>query len=352
MAGITIVPFGETEKGEQTALYTIVNAKGASATICSYGGAIVSLKVPDREGKLTDVVLGYDQLKDYEQGKSYFGALVGRCGNRIAGGKVTIAGKQYQLALNNGSNHLHGGPCGFYRKVWEVHPEGNTLKLHLFSPDLDEQYPGNLDVNVYYTFDDENRLSITYHAVSDQDTICHLTNHVYFNLSGHDSQDLMEQKMQIHGNEFLPVDETQIPTGELRSVTGTPFDFRVPKPIGQGIGADDEQLAIGEGYDHNYVLNHQKSETIWEAAAAYSERSGISLVCRTDQPGMQFYTGNHLGPQTGKGGVSYGFRQGFCLETQAFPDAVHHENFPGIWLKSGEEYCHRTIYEFGVGEPF
>ncbi|MGI6010286.1 MAG: aldose epimerase family protein [Ruminococcus sp.] len=352
MAGITIVPFGRTEKGEQTALYKMVNSSGASVTICSYGGSIVSLMVPDREGRLTDVVLGYDHLPEYEQGKAFFGALIGRCGNRIAGGRAEIAGKEYQLAKNNGPNHLHGGPGGFNKKVWDVHSEGNVLHLHLTSPDMEEQYPGNMEVDVEYVFDDENRLSITYHAVSDKDTLCNLTNHVYFNLSGHDSGSVLNQRVQIHANGYLPVDETLIPTGEIRPVTGTSFDFRIPKAIGRDIEKADEQLERGEGYDHNYVLNHQKSEKIWEAAAVYSDDTGIALICRTTQPGMQFYTGNHVLPQKGKKGASYESRQGFCLETQAFPDAVHHENFPSVLLKAGEEYIQKTIYEFRVGEPF
>ncbi|MGI6006830.1 MAG: aldose epimerase family protein [Ruminococcus sp.] len=353
MAGITVVPFGRTENGEETALYKIVNESGAGMTVCSYGGSIVALEVPDREGNLKDVVLGYDHLQEYERGKAFFGALIGRCGNRIAGGRMEIDGQSYQLAVNSGSNHLHGGVKGFDKKVWDVHVErNNALHLHLTSPDLDEQYPGKMEVDVRYTFDDENRLVITYHAVSDRDTLCNLTNHVYFNLAGHDSGTVEDQIIQIHGNSFLPVDENLIPTGEIRSVTGTPFDFRMPKPIGRDIGSEDEQIKRGEGYDHNYVLNHQRSEKIWDAAAAYSKETGISLICKTTQPGMQFYTGNHVLPQQGKRGASYRSRQGFCMETQAFPDAVHHENFPSVLLKAGEVYEHKTVYEFGTEEPF
>ncbi len=352
MSGISIIPFGETEKGEKTALYKITNRSGASVTVCSFGGSIVSLKVPDREGRMTDVVLGYDHLTEYEQGKAFFGALIGRCANRIAQGRIKIGGKEYQLARNNGPNHLHGGPGGFARRVWEVQAEDGSLHLHLTSADMEEQYPGKLDVDVEYAFDDENRLSITYRAVSDRDTLCNLTNHVYFNLAGHDSGSVMNQRVQIHANDYLPVDETLIPTGEICPVTGTPFDFRVPKAIGRDIEAKDDQLERGAGYDHNYVLNHQKSEKMWDAASAYSDETGIGLRCRTTQPGVQFYTGNHVLAQKGKNGADYAGRQGFCLETQAFPDAVNHSNFPDILLKANEVYDQETVYEFCVGEPF
>ena len=351
MAKITVIPYEKAANGEMIGLYRIENKTGASVTIGSLGGTIMSVVVPDRDGNMTDVVLGYRHISGYQQATTFMGALIGRCGNRIADGKIVVDGKEYQLAQNNlGTNHLHGGTCGFDKQIWEVQVEGDALKLHLTSPDLEENYPGNLEVDVTYTFDDENCLTITYDAVSDRDTVCNLTNHVYFNLAGHDSGSVEDQFVKLYADAYLPVNEKLIPTGELRPVAGTPFDFREAKRIGQDISREDEQLKLGGGYDHNFVLNQPEGETMWDVAEAYSEKTGISLRCRTTQPGVQFYTGNNIKPGQPpmKDGADYRKRHGFCLETQNFPDAIHHENFPDAILRAGETYHHVTTYQFGL----
>lgn len=351
MATITVIPYGTTANGEDISLYKIENKQGASVTICSYGGTITSVIVPDRDGTMTDVVLGYENLEAYQHAATFMGALIGRCGNRIAEGKIVVAGKEYQLARNNlGTNHLHGGKIGFDKRVWDVQVEEDGLKLHLTSPDLEENYPGTLQVDVTYTFDDDNRLAITYDAVSDKDTLCNLTNHVYFNLAGHNGGSVEEQYIKLYADAYLPVSDRLIPTGEFRPVAGTPFDFRKMKKIGQDIAADDEQLKLGGGYDHNFVLNMPESARMWDVADAYCDKTGISLKCRTTQPGVQFYTGNNIKPGQPpmKDGADYQKRHGFCLETQNFPDAIHHENFPDAILKANERYHHVTTYQFGV----
>lgn len=352
---LTVVSYEQSQNGEVTFLYKIENKHGASVTISSYGGVITSLIVPDKDGNMTDVVLGYHNLEAQKQCTTFMGALIGRSGNRIAEGKVTIDGIEYQLAQNNlGTNHLHGGKCGFDKRIWNASMDGDALKLHLTSPDGDENYPGTLEVDVTYTFDDDNCLTITYDAVSDKDTLCNLTNHVYFNLSGHDSGSVEDQYVKLYADAYLPVSEKLIPTGELRPVEGTPFDFRNAKTIGQDILQEDEQLMLGGGYDHNFVLNILEGEAMWDVADAYSDKTDISLKCRTTQPGVQFYTGNNIKPGQPpmKDNADYQKRHGFCLETQNFPDAIHHEHFPDAILKAGKQYHHVTTYQFGVGKPF
>lgn len=347
MARITCRNFEDTNNGIPTVLYTITNENGAAVTICSMGGIVTSLKVPDRQGKLRDVVLGYDHIKDYEGSGKYFGALIGRFANRIARGRFELNGKNYQLEVNNGMNHLHGGGVGFDRKVWDCKVLEDGLHLMLGSPDMEEHYPGNLKVEVVYQLDEENGLTIRYRAVCDQDTVINLTNHMYFNMEGHDGGSVTEQMMRIHASDFTPTDEGSIPTGEIRPVEGTVFDFREFKKIGEGIDDKGDQVQFAGGFDHNYIID-RKEEGMAMAAEAYGEDSGILMRCETTQKGIQFYTGNYIEEVMGKGGVKYQKRGGFCLETQNFPDAVNHMNFPDAVLKAGEVYEEVTRYGFGI----
>lgn len=340
MSGITSKHFGITKNGEEATLYTITNSNQMSVSITDFGGTVTAVKVPDRKGIMTDVVLGYDKLSDYEENDGYFGALVGRYANRIAKGTFRLNGEVYRLAQNNGENHLHGGNIGFSNRIWQAQASGQTLKLTLFSPHMEEGYPGNLQVSVIYSLDDQNCLSISYEAESDQDTVCNLTNHSYFNLKGHQGGLIEDHQLKIYASAYLPVDDGLIPTGEYQKVENTPFDFREFKEI----GADIEKAG---GYDHNYVLDKGESR-LRAAAKAYCPDSGIIMNCLTTQPGIQFYTGNFISPRTGKAAASYEARQGFCLETQAFPDAVNQPAFPSAVLKAGETYQETTIFEFEI----
>ncbi len=304
--------------GQNVELYTLTNRNGVEAQISTYGGAVVSLKVPDRNGKFDDVVLGYDSLDGYLKGTSFFGALVGRYGNRIAGGRFKLNGIEYKLATNNGANHLHGGIKGFDKVVWKAKPlktaNGIALKLGYLSRDGEEGYPGNLSVAVTYTLTNQNELQIDYSAATDKDTVVNLTHHSYFNLAGQ----------------------------------GTPFDFTRPKAIGADIGQSDEQLKIGNGYDHNWALNG-KSGTLRQAAKVFEPTTGRVMEVWTIEPGMQFYTGNFLdGSQIGKGGKAYQFRYGFCLETQHYPDSPNKPDFPSTVLRKSGKYRTTTIYKFST----
>lgn len=339
--------YGLTKDGREAKTYTITNKAGAYVTISDFGGIITKLLVPDKEGNLRDVVLGYESASDYENGGGYLGALIGRCGNRIGKGLFAIDGKEYQLATNDGANHLHGGNVGFDKYIWQVEEVNQGLMLSIESPDGDEAYPGNMKVTVTYTFDDDNCLTIDYKAISDKDTICNLTNHAYFNLDGHDGGSIEEHVLKLHASAFIPTDDGNIPTGEINDVAETPFDFMMGKAIGQDIGKNCEQLQFGAGYDHNYVLDKAVGK-MGIVADIHSDKSGIRMVCETTQPGVQFYTGNHLGGNVGKDGVIYGKRQGFCLETQNFPDAINHDNFPNAILKAGETYKEVTKYRFDI----
>ena len=338
-----------TNDGRAAKTYTITNAQGASVTISDFGGIITQLLVPDKDGELRDVVLGYDGASDYENGGGYLGALIGRYGNRIAKGKFTLNGKDYQLATNDGDNHLHGGDIGFDKCFWQVSEIPQGLKLSLESPDGDEQYPGNLKMEVSYVFDDDNCLTIDYRAVSDQDTICNLTNHAYFNLDGHDGGSVEDHVLKLYASAFTPTNEGSIPTGEISDVAETPFDFRVAKVIGRDIEVDCEQLKWAGGFDHNFVLDKASGE-MGKVADVHSTKSGIRMITESTQPGVQFYTGNYLDGNVGKGGVVYQKRGGFCLETQNFPDAINHDNFPSAILKAGETYKELTKYRFDIWE--
>lgn len=345
--------FGKAESGEEVELYTLANSKGMEAAITTYGARVVSLKVPDRSGKAADVVLGFDALDGYQQRNPYFGAIVGRYGNRIAKGHFTLNGVEYTLARNNGENHLHGGLVGFDKVVWKAREVsasgGQGLELSYRSKDGEEGYPGNLSVTVTYTLTDASELRIDYAATTDKDTVLNLTNHSYFNLAGAGDGDVLGHQVTINADRYTPVDAGLIPTGELRSVEGTPFDFRQPHAIGERINGDDEQLKVGKGYDHNFAINGEAG-TLRPAARVVEPRSGRVMDVLTTQPGMQFYTGNYLdGTLKGKGGKTYGQRYGFCMETQHFPDSPNQPSFPAVVLKPGEQYRTTTVYRFSTG---
>lgn len=340
-------PFGQTAEGEKVDLYTLTNPNGMEAAISTYGGIVVSLKTPDRSGKLGDVVLGFDDLKGYLGASPYFGALVGRYGNRIAKGKFSLDGVEYTLAKNNGENSLHGGLRGFDKRVWtakEVSPE--SLELSYFSKDGEEGYPGNLSATVTYTLTDNNELKIDYSATTDKDTVLNLTNHSYFNLAGEGEGDILGEMVMINADRFTPTDSGLIPTGELRSVEGTPFDFRKPHAIGERINSTDEQIVMAKGYDQNFVLN-RTGNGLELAARVTDPKTGRVMEVLTTQPGLQFYSSNFLdGTIHGKGGKVYGPRAAFCMETQHFPDSPNHPSFPSTELKPGERYQTTTMYRF------
>ncbi len=343
-------PFGQIADGTPVELYTLTNDHGLEVSIINYGGIIVSLKSPDRAGKVGEVTLGFDSLEGYLEKSPYFGCIVGRFANRIARGRFTLEGVEYTLAQNNGPNSLHGGLQGFDKVVWEAEPFENEagvgLTLKYLSPDGEEGYPGNLSVTVIYTLTNDNELKIDYTAATDQPTVLNLTNHTYFNLAG--GGDILGHKLMLNADKFTPIDETLIPTGELRPVEGTPLDFRQATPIGARIEQADEQLRLAGGYDHNFVLDNLAGELIL-AARVVEPTSDRVLEVYTTEPGIQFYSGNFLdGTITGKGGRVYHKRTGFCLETQHYPDSPNQPDFPSTVLKHGEEYQQMTIFKFGV----
>jgi aldose 1-epimerase len=348
--------FGSTSEGRAIQSYRLSNQQGAEAVVINYGAALVSLKVPDRQGKMADVVLGYDDLKGYEQDKPFLGATIGRYGNRIAGGEFTLGGTLFHLQKNNGPNTLHGGARGFNKRVWTVADrstaQAQVLELTYTSQDGEEGFPGRLDATVTYTLPaDANELRIDYSAKTDKETVVNLTNHSYFNLSGDPAQQIVTHELELEASRFTPVNAVLIPTGELRSVDGTPFDFRKPTPIGARIGAADEQLKFGRGYDHNWVLDRTPGAGPQLAARVFEAKSGRVLEVLTTEPGVQFYSGNFLdGTAQGKGGQAYTHRTGLCLETQHFPDSPNHTNFPTTVLKPGQAYHSETIFRFSVSE--
>jgi aldose 1-epimerase len=337
---ITEAPFGQTLDGTPVDIYTLRNANGVEAHICTYGGILVSFKGPDRNGKMGDVVLGYDSIDGYLTNSPYFGALIGRYGNRIAKGKFSLDGVNYTLATNNYPNALHGGLKGFDKVVWHARVEGPSLILTYLSKDGEEGYPGNLEVSAIYTLLADNGLELQYVATTDKDTVLNLTQHSYFNLAG--GGDILKHEVFIDADRFTPVDETLIPTGELKPVEGTPLDFRTPTAIGARIGNDDEQLKFGKGYDHNFVLNHPMGH-LDVIARVRDPGTGRVLEVLSTEPGLQFYSGNFLdGSNIGKNGQVYQFRNAFAMEPQHFPDSPNHPAFPTVELKPGEVY-HNTI---------
>ncbi len=337
--------FGTLPNGQAVEQFTLT-AGGLACDILSYGGALRSLRVPGRGGQTVDVLLGFDSLETYLAQDKYMGALVGRCANRIGGAAFELNGVRYPLAANDGPNHLHGGLSGFDKRMWTAAEAGDDfLTLTLDSPDGDEGYPGRLSVQVSYRLEAEG-LTIAYRASADRDTLCNLTNHAYFNLSGHGSGPVSEQSVQIFAERYTPAGPGSIPTGELASVAGTPMDLRQPTPIGAHWDDAFPQLRMAGGYDHNWVLEGQPG-VLRPAARAFSPETGVALEVWTTLPGVQFYTGNGLdGCPAGKGGAPYARRWGFCLETQLFPDSPHHPDFPSALLRAGELWEHTTVYRF------
>ena len=343
--------FGKTQDGQSADLYVLTNSHGMEAAITNFGATLVSLKVPDKSGKSGDVVLGYDNLSAYQDGKAFFGATVGRYGNRIAHATFKLDGVTYTLPKNDGDNHLHGV---FNKVLWTAKDvstaAGQALELTYLSKDGEEGYPGNLSVKVVFTVPaGENALKIDYTATTDKDTVLNLTHHSYFNLSGQGNGDILQQQLTMHASKFTPVDATLIPTGELRPVSKTPFDFSKATAIGARIDQDDEQLKFGKGYDHNWVLDRKAAAGLELAAEVYDPQSGRVMTVSTTEPGLQFYTGNFLdGTIKGKDGKTYAHRGALCLETQHYPDSPNHPDFPTTELKPGQRYHTTTIYKFST----
>ena len=342
--------FQSVVNGDSTNLYVLTNANGVEVTLTNYGGRIVSVMVPDRDGNMKDVVLGFDKVADYINVDNNFGATIGRYGNRIANGKITVEGVEYQLPLNNFGHTLHGGPEGFDKKVFKAEQINNqTVVFSYLSKDGEANFPGNLDVKVTMTLTDDNAIDLQYEATTDKETVVNLTNHSYFNLSGDANNTILNDSLTIHADAFTPVDETFMTTGEIAPVEGTPMDFRTPTTIGERINNYDyAQLKNGDGYDHNWVLN-TKGDVTQVAATVYSPATGIVLDVYTDEPGVQVYTGNFLdGTVTGKNGAVYAKRNAICLETQKYPDSPNKADWPSPYLKPGEKYTSRCIYKFSV----
>lgn len=342
--------YGSLPDGRTAFLYTLKNKNGMEVTVTNYGGIVVSLMAPDSHGTMKDVVLGFDSLSSYLVNDPYFGALIGRYGNRIGKGRFTLNGTEYNLATNNGANHLHGGIVGFDKVLWEVSElegeTGKSLVLRYVSNDGEEGYPGTLSVRVVYALSDSNELKIDYEAKTDKPTVVNLTHHSYFNLAGAGNGTILGHELQILADTFTPVDKGLIPTGELRAVKGTPMDFTMPTTIGDRIDASDEQIRRAGGYDHNWVLG-KPAGTFGLAARVADNTSGRVMEVWTTEPGLQFYSGNFLdGSDMGKGGISYEYRYGFCLETQHFPDSPNKPSFPTTVLKPGETYNSSTVYRF------
>ena len=351
-AAVRSEAFGKTADGQPVELYTLTNMNGIEVRAITYGGIITSLKVPDRSGRVDDVVLGFDTLEGYIRDHPYFGAIVGRYANRIAKGRFTLEGRTYTLATNNGPNHLHGGKKGFDKAVWNAAPVPgqSAVAFTRLSPDGEEGYPGNLTVRVTYTLTDKHELAVDYHATTDKATPVNLSHHSYFNLAGDGAGDILRHELTINADRYTPVDAALIPTGAIAPVQGTPFDFRKPTVIGARIDQPNEQLKHGKGYDHNWVLTGRGAR-LQPAARLSDPASGRTLDIATTEPGMQFYSGNFLdGTLTGKAGHVYTQRAGLCLETQHFPDSPNQPKFPSTILKPGEEYRSKTVFTFGVAK--
>jgi len=339
-------------RGETVGLFTLGNANGIEFKVMEYGAAIVSLRTPDRAGTLANVVLGFESLEPYLTGVSYFGATVGRFANRIADGRFTLDGTTHRLPANNGPNSLHGGAQGFDKRVWKgeilEEPHGAAVRLTYVSPDGDQGYPGELTAHVSYRLGDDDTLRIDFDATTTASTPVNLANHAYFNLTGNPARTIADHTLVLHADRFTPVDATLIPTGELRAVAGTPFDFRTAEAIGRRIGAVDEQLRLGRGYDHNWVLNKAHPGELSLAAVLTDPESGRVLEVRTTQPGIQFYSGNFLDGMPAGQGSTYGYRTGLCLETQHFPDSPNQPAFPSTILRPGQRYSETTVLAFRV----
>ena len=349
--GVTRAPFGMTREQVPVEAYTLTNVNGLEMRVITYGGIITSLRVPDRSGRFDDIVLGFDTIDGYLEATRYFGALIGRYGNRIASGQFTLEGRTITLATNNGPNHLHGGVKGFDKVLWNALPaesgEGVGLTLTRRSPDGEEGYPGTLQVSVRYLLTDRNELAIDYRATTDKPTPVNLTQHSYFNLAA-DDRDILGHQLMLNASRYTPVDATLIPTGELARVDGTPFDFRKPTAIGDRIDADHGQLKNGNGYDHNWVID-RTGPALERAALVVEPGTGRTVEVATTEPGVQFYSGNVLdGTAKGKEGRVYTHRTGFCLETQHYPDSPNHPSFPSTILHPGQTYASKTVFTFAI----
>ena len=342
---ITKSEFGYTARNEPVSLYRMENSSGASVTVSDYGCRLISIFVPDKKGELIDVCLGLRDMEQYLMDDASMGVVAGRCANRIAKGQFTLNGTSYQLAVNNGPNHLHGGPTGFGQRVWNTKIVDDKVVFSRLSPDGEEGYPGNLNVSVTYGWSEDNELSIVYEASSDADTLFSVTSHGYYNLNGQGIDTVLDHELRIDADSMTEVDETQIPTGNILPVEGTPFDFREFKTIGQDIKAANAQLAITDTYDHNLVVN---GTGLREAAVLQSKKSGIRMTCFTDQPGLQLYVPCYALHQKGKNDIDYPAFSSVCLETQHFPDSINHPDFPSVVLKAGEHYRSKTLYHFCV----
>ena len=340
--------FGMTSKGEEARLFTIQNGKGMEIKVSDYGAALVQVRVPDKEGRLLDVVLGYDEVQGYEAGNAFFGATIGRVANRIGNGEFQLGGRTYELTRNDGQNTLHGGRDFYNKRIWKTGKTGEDhVEFLLDSPSGDQGFPGNVKISVTYTLTKDNEIKIQYRAVPDADTLINLTNHSYFSLSGHASGTVLAQEVMLYADAYARADSQSIPTGEIVPVSGTPMDFRQLKPIGAEIDEAYEALEFGKGYDHNWVLNKKGYR---KAAFMRSKESGIAMEVYTDLPGLQFYTANFVDHEKGKEGAVYNMRQAACFETQYFPDAVHKDHFEGPEVKAGEIYETTTAYRFIKGE--
>jgi aldose 1-epimerase len=344
--------FGKLPDGREVYQFTLTNSKGSVVKVINYGAIVTSIEVPDKAGNLGDVVLGYDSLQGYIKDMTYQGSIVGRYGNRIGKGQFELDGKKYQLTVNDGENHLHGGKTGFNKVLWNARiaedTAGPAVELKYTSPDGEEGYPGKVDISVTYTLTDENELRITYRGTTDKATILNPTHHSYFNLSGSPLYTILDHQLMIEADSITPVGKGLIPTGEITGVAGTPMDFRVLTPIGAHINDKDGQLQYGFGYDHNWVLRNYNGK-VRKAAELYEPKSGRVMTVYTDQPGLQFYSGNFLnGSIKGKKGIRYQYRTGLCLEAQCYPDSPNKKNFPSVVLRPGEVYHQTTIYKFSV----
>ncbi len=337
--------------GKKTSLYILENANGIKVYITNYGARVVSLLTPDKEGECADIVLGFDNIDSYLKDKMYLGCIVGRYANRINDGKFTIDGQEYNLFLNDGPNTLHGGQKGFDKRVWDARQEGNTLTLSYLSPDGEEGYPGNLQIKKIYTLTDENELKMEYEAETDKTTIVNLSHHSYFNLKGEGDTTILDHYLMADADYFTPVDSTLIPTGEIRPVVNTPFDFTKGKQISQDIGMENEQLKFGLGYDHNWVLNKDSANALTFAVKLWEETTGRVMEIYTTEPAFQFYSGNFMdGSVTGKSGKPYKYRAALAIEPQHFPDSPNHPEFPSTVLRPGEKYRQLSILKFGISE--
>ncbi len=337
--------FGKTKEGTEVTLYTLENKNGMKVQAIDYGANIVALYAPDKEGRLDDIVLGFDSVSGYEVNGCFFGSLIGRHGNRIGGARFELNGVTYELEKNDGANNLHGGTPGYNKVMYQAETKENSVTFARTSPDMEQGYPGNLDIRVTYTLTDDNELKITYYAKSDKDTLCNMTNHSYFNLKGHNGGEITDHKVWIKANGFTETSDDLIPNGTIVDVTGTPMDFRQKKTIGDDIGADYKPLQIAGGYDHNFVLDKEPGK-LEKVAEVSEDTTGRTMEVYTDLPGMQLYTGNFIEKEDGKNGTQYTKRTGVCFETQFFPNSINVPTFESCVLKAGEDFTSTTVYRF------